>query len=361
MRHGSDLFAAVPAVVAIPVRDEAERITDCLLALSRQDGGPPGIVLLVNNTNDGTLQAIEDVRPALTCPVIAIEHRFAPDQADAGHARRMAMQRADGLAPDHAPLLTTDADGRARPDWLAANLYHLRAGIDAVFGRAEIDPVEAARIPPALHAADAQECAYAAVLDQIDSLIDPSADDPWPRHTEHSGASIGVTRQAYRLSGGVPAIRLGEDRAFAAALRRIDARIRHAPEVSVVVSGRILGRAAGGMADTIRRRLVAPETMLDDALEPVADRVRRIRVRQAVRAAFAADDAPAFIAAARLGGVSPQTAGRLLGARHFGEAMEAIDAALPRARVPVASLPQEMARAVAVRDRLMAPALQPAA
>jgi len=41
-------------------------------------------------------------------------------------------------------------------------------------------------------------------------------------------------------------------------LRLVDTKIRHAPEVSVSVSGRLKGRAAGGMADMIRRRLVAP-------------------------------------------------------------------------------------------------------
>ena len=56
-------------------------------------------------------------------------------------------------------------------------------------------------------------------------------------------ASRRVSRAAFRRVGGVPAVALGEDRAFAAALQRAGARIRHAPEVRVVVSGRILGRA----------------------------------------------------------------------------------------------------------------------
>jgi hypothetical protein len=202
----------------------------------------------------------------------------------------MAMEIADTLASPDVPLLTTDADGRAAVDWLAGNLFHLRRGIGAVFGRAVIDPVEAEHIPPALHQADARECAYAAALDEIAHWIDPDCSDPWPRHTEESGASIAVSREAYRNSGGVPLVRLGEDRAFAAALRRAGARIRHAPEVTVVVSGRILGRAEGGMADTIRRRLVAPDTELDAALEPVADRVARLQQRRA--GTLAAEEAP---------------------------------------------------------------------
>ena len=284
------LFRDVPAVVAIPVRDEAERIVDCLLALARQDGRAPGVVLLVNNTTDATMATVADLCLSLALPVHAVEHVFPPEAAHAGSARRMAMEIADALAPGGPPLLTTDADGRTAPDWLERNLFHLRHGADAVFGRAVIDPVEAARIPPALHQADARECAYAAALDEIAHWIDPDPADPWPRHTEESGASIAVTRDAYRRAGGIPLMRLGEDRAFAAALRQSGARIRHAPDVTVVVSGRILGRAEGGMADTIRRRLVAPDLALDSALEPVADRVARLRRR--VVGCFSAEEPP---------------------------------------------------------------------
>jgi len=277
MHDTSDPFRHVTAVVGIPVRDEVERITDCLAALSNQEDAVLGVVLLVNNTRDATMQAVMDCRPSLRCPVLAVEHWFPPEQANAGRARSLAMQHADRVAPEGLPLLTTDADGRAAPDWLARNLFHLRNGCDAVFGRAEIDPIEATSIPMSLHQADADECAYAALLDEIACLINPDADDPWPRHTENSGASIAVTRPAYHRVGGIPTVALGEDRAFHAALRAADLRIRHAPEVRVVVSGRILGRAAGGMADTIRRRLVAPDLWLDDALEPVAARVLRLR------------------------------------------------------------------------------------
>ena len=354
MHHGPDAFRSVPAVVAIPVRDEAERIGDCLLALSRQDGPAPGVVLLVNNTTDGTTQAVAAIAPMLRCPVVAIEHSFPAASANAGHARRLAMQHADRLAPLGAPLLTTDADGRAAPGWLAANTRHLSTGIDAVFGRAEIDPVEAARIPPSLHRADAQECAYAALLDEIESVLDPDPDDPWPRHTEHSGASIAVSRQAYRMAGGIPCVGLGEDRAFHQALRCIDARIRHARDVHVVVSGRILGRAAGGMADTIRRRLVEPDTMLDDALEPAADRVHRIAIRKAARGAFRSDDAEALARAAARAGVDACQARRLAGCRWFGEAWSVLDRALPRRRVPVAALPQQTAFAQKIRANLLA-------
>ncbi len=352
-------FPPIPAVVAIPVRDEAERIADCLIALARQQHtAPPGVLLFVNNTTDGTIAAVQDL--SLDLPLIVIEHDLPPELAGAGQARRMAMEAADRLAPPHVPLLCTDADGRAAPGWLAANLAHLRAGPEAVFGRAVIDPVEAARIPPALHQADAQECAYAALLDEIEHRADPDPDDPWPRHVEHSGASIAVTRAAYHRAGGIPAIALGEDRAFAAALRQVDARVRHPMDVSVVVSGRILGRAVGGMADTIRRRLVAPDVMLDDRLEPAADFLARITRRRIARIAHAtarAGNAAPLRHLATKAGLSAPQAALLVDLPYFGQAWAQLDAAAPRTGVPVADLPRHSADAARILAAITVPSV----
>ena len=161
--------------------------------------------------------------------------------------------------------------GRAG-NWLARNLDAIARGADAVAGQAEIEPEGAKLIPAHLHAIDARECAYAALLDEIRALLDPDPADPWPRHDEHSGASIAVTVEAYRRAGGMPDVSLAEDRAFIDRLRLVDARIRHERGVSVVVSARTVGRADGGMADTMRRRIAQPDEFLDERLEPVGQR-----------------------------------------------------------------------------------------
>src|SRR6201999_3878982 len=105
----------------------------------------------------------------------------------------------------------------------------------------------------------------------------------WPRHQQHSGASIAVTATALRRAGGPPAVPNGEDRALIEKLRLADTKISHAPEVSVSVSGRLDGRAAGGMADTIRRRLVSPDIFADAALEPAVDAYRRTLAKARLR------------------------------------------------------------------------------
>jgi hypothetical protein len=278
-----------PIVVAVPVKDEEERIARCLSALSSQRDIPPyQILLLLNNCTDETAAIVGEIARTVSIPVHAVEVSLPPELANAGHARHLAMEAAAELVALDGVLLTTDADGCVDPNWIALNLRGLRRGADAIAGRIEIDPAEAAMIPLRLHEDDTRECAYADLLDQIDAAINPELSDPLPRHTEHSGASIAVTLSTYRRVGGIPPLALGEDRAFFAALRRIDARIRHAPEVRVMVSGRTMGRAAGGMADTIRRRMIHPDETLDDRLEPALDALRRVELRRLTRAAWSA-------------------------------------------------------------------------
>jgi GT2 family glycosyltransferase len=271
-------------LVAIPACNESERIESCLQALAASRDRPlPTIVLLTNNTTDGTGEVATKAAHRLGLRLHLHDVTLPPDQASAGAARRLAMQHAARLASPDAILITTDADGRVEPGWLDANLRAIEAGADAVCGMALIDPDEARAIPQILHDDDAREMIYAALLDELHHLLDPDPADLWPRHSEESGASIAVRRRAYERAGGIPPLATGEDRGFIRALRRVDARIRHAPDARVIVSGRLEGRAAGGMADTMRRRLLAQDEHIDDRLEPVADTVRRAKARALLR------------------------------------------------------------------------------
>ena len=337
--------------VAIPARDEAAHIAACLEALDAQSGAQlSAIVLLVNNTKDGTADIARRValRPGTRLHVL--ERTLSLEQATAGHARQMAMEAAAAVAGPDGVLLTTDADGQVDPDWLAANLAAIADGADAVAGWVELHPIDWGHIPAKLHEDDARECAYDALLDEIHARLDPDAADPLPRHTQNSGASIAVTAAAYARCGGVPAIRSGEDRALIAALRRVDARVRHAPEVHVMVSGRIQGRSEGGMADTIRRRLVQPDEFIDDRLEPAAACARRARCRAALRTAYGvpgSDIRP--LATALQCDPAMLKAARAL--PYFGAAWDAVERQSPvlrRVRVPVARLAAETAAADAI-------------
>ena len=345
----------------MPAKDEAECIGVCLQALALQtEVAADAIVLVINNTTDGTAAIVRALLPVLPVPVHVIEHEFPPEAASAGAARRMAVERAASMLEGVGAagvLLTTDADGRVPPDWIAANLHHIGRGAEAVAGRAVLDPVDAALIPPKLHEDDALECAYAAALDEITALIDPDPWDPWPRHSEHSGASIAVTLDAYRRAGGIAAAPLAEDRRFFAAMRRVDARIRHAPEIEVMVSGRTVGRAEGGMADTIRRRLTGPDPYLDDMLEQAAGHLRRVALRARFRRAWRAtgtardDLAEALAPALRLPSCALKDAAAM---RYYGEAwacLEANSPSLPRSLVPARRAAHELAHAQRIIER----------
>ncbi len=281
--------------VAIPAKDEADTIGRCLYGLVQATRAPDHIVLCVNNTTDDTVARARSVNLPLATTLHVIERVLPPQAAHAGTARRIAMDEAARLAGPAGVVLTTDADGVVDTTWLDSNLAALAAGADVVAGWVDLDIESWHAIPRRLHDDDARECAYDSLCDEIHARLDPDPADPLPRHTQHSGASIALRVEAYRRCGGLLPIPSGEDRAFIAALRRIDARIRHAPDCHVTVSGRTVGRASGGMADTIRRRLTAPDAYLDDRLEPAEACARRARLRAALRGSQAD---PALLAAA---------------------------------------------------------------
>ena len=344
--------------VAIPARDEADRIGACLEALDSQTGAQlDAIVLLVNNTGDATARIARGVTLRAGTVLHVLEVELAPEQASAGHARQRAMAAAADIAGPDGVLLTTDADGQVDPDWLAATLAALADGADAVAGWVELHPIDWGRIPARLHEDDARECAYDALCDALHARLDPDPADPAPRHTQNSGASIAVTAAAYARCGGVPAIPSGEDRALIAALRRVDAGVRHAPEVHVTVSGRTEGRSKGGMADTIRRRLTQPDAFIDDRLEPALACAHRARCRAAVRRAYD-DPAPGLGALAGMVKLNPALLAGYLAAPFFGLAWEAVEQASPALvlrRVAVADLAAETAAAEAILAGLQRP------
>jgi glycosyltransferase involved in cell wall biosynthesis len=337
-------------VVAIPVKNEADRIASCLRSLARQTVMPCAVLLLLNNCTDETDAAARALAMSLPYKLHIKCHTFPSPVANAGHARRMVMQHAAELAGFGGILLTTDADAVVAHNWIERNLLALSAGADLVCGRAAVDPAEAALIPSHLHADDTLECELTALLDQIAVRLDPDPADPWPRHTEAAGASLAVTVAAFKRSGGIPPVDSAEDRGFVKALAQIDARIRHDPTVRVTVSGRINGRAAGGMADTIRRRVRQQDEFVDDSLEPAVDAYRRIDFRRRVRSAWheqAAGCAPAKELATDLGIPGPMFQ-HLVSKRFFGTSWAEIEVHSPlllRRRVRFTELPGQIAYA----------------
>ena len=267
------------AVVAIPAKNEAELIYACLTSLARQSEPADDIVVLVNNTTDLTAEIARSLVSSLKSRLHVHEITVTPDFANAGAMRRLAMDKAADMAGTQGAILTTDADGQLPFDWVARNLGWLRAGYDAVCGRAVIDPADETLIPVHLLQDDWAETQYTALLDEIDHWVDPRSWDPWPRHTHRSGASIAVRSAVYAAVGGLPHVSHSEDRGFVARLEQRDCKIRHDTEITVTVSGRHSGRARGGMAEAIARRVIKQDEWADDRLEMPQAAMRRAELR----------------------------------------------------------------------------------
>ena len=176
-------------------------------------------------------------------------------------------------------ILTTDADSRTPPNWIERNLAAIDAGADAVLGRLALDE-DSRSLPEALHRRGALESEYEALLTEVFAMLDPVRHNPWPHHATISGASVAVTADAYRRIGGLPRVAV-EDKALVAELLRRDARLRFDNAIEVVTSARLDGRAAGGVADTLRLRARAPDALCDEALEPYRAAELRARWRRA--------------------------------------------------------------------------------
>lgn len=350
------------AAIAIPARNEAERIGGCLEALARQrdaTGGPLDprrfvVVLLLNNCRDRTLAVARAAgsRTGLDLLLLAVE--LPPPVAHAGWARRLAMDAAASLLvvaePGTGAILSTDADSRVAPNWIAANLAALRQGADVVAGVMEGEPGEFAGLNARCRQRCERQNLYQRQLDRLGTLLDPQPHDPWPRHPFRCGASMGVDLGTYLRLGGLPPEPSGEDRAFFCAALRQDARLRHCPGTKVLTSCRLDGRAPGGVAETLMRwsGLGSPNAVWDE-IDSAASVARMFRLRGRLRMAHAAHPAgrASLTSLARRLRVERMTLERELSASTFGTALERLEAqspALHPRRVPAGRLAAEIRR-----------------
>jgi len=281
-----------PCCVCIPARNEAAVLPALLHALAGQDvPGPLRVLVAANNCTDGTAALARDFAGRLMLQVAEVA--LPAERANAGVARGLAMDGgAAWLAEDGVPngaLLTTDADAVPPPHWVGANLRALAAGAEAVGGEIRLLEDPSDPLPPWLTATRARVARYWAAVRALAHRLDPVPYDAPPRHGDHTGASLAVTLAAYRAAGGVPPIPTGEDNALVAAIERNGGRLRHAPEAWVRVSAREEGRAAGGMAEEMRRWRRFAEGVEPHLLPDVAHWDAAFRRRRALREGFGRD------------------------------------------------------------------------
>ena len=337
------------AAIVIPARNEAQRIVRCLdaaaVAIRAAQPVATGLIVVVNNSTDATHD--HAVVWALThpeVPLVLVTCLFAPEDANAGAARRVGLDLAAKRVPAHGVLMTTDADSSVRPDWITRNLHELTQA-DLICGRFVADPAEASTLPEAVARHCTIETDYMSVAIKAAALLDPQPHDPDPPHLTAPGASLAFTRHLYDTVGGMPAIAMSEDRAFAALAEEHDFRLRHSDTVIVETSCRMTGRTGGGMAGALRARAVETDPLADEWLEPAATFILRYRLRGQLRAAWPDPialqarlaDALGFAEAVRL--MSPPLPPRL-GA--FLARIEASSPALARVRLRMSGCRAEL-------------------
>ena len=254
--------------IAVPACNEAACLPAHLSALDRaaaRTSANVDVLVFANGCTDHTVRVARGFA-ARHFRLTVEDVTLRATEASAGRARRLAAR----MALDHVPgtdiLVTTDADSELAPGCLEAFRRSMAAGADLVCGRISFSLARDLRRAPNMRRHDRIARPYGELVRElrfgIDLLCGRQAPGPRP-HYVASGACMALSRAFHDAIDGLPDVPSGEDRALVRCAERRHARIDYSPRAHALVSPRLFGRAAGGMAETLRRRL-------DDA-DPVCD------------------------------------------------------------------------------------------
>lgn len=221
-------------VVAVPARDEAESIRECIRSIDRSAAQVPIPVLVVvaaDSCTDRTFHVARGTRTE-SCEVSVIKGSWGR----AGAARAAAVHHGlQSLGADRGPvwIANTDADCVVSPQWLRVQL-DLASDLDVVAGIVELDPVTTA---PAMF--EAFTSSY-----QLDG----------DKHGHVHGANIGMCASAYVAVGGwcLQTV-VGEDHVIWDASKKVGHRMRQTTSLRVVTSARTRSRVLGGFATDLSK------------------------------------------------------------------------------------------------------------
>lgn len=254
--------------VIVPARNEALLLPRTLDALrlqrdlrgDRLASATYEVILLLNNCTDASQAIAERYQRTYPDFCLHIAACTLPSvQSHAGTARRLLMDtawhRLQCTSHEYAAILSTDADTVVATDWIARNLAAIEDGAEVVGGVINLFPEDAEalrRNAPGTWTAYQRDRLLQCLVAELESILDPDASDPWPRHLQHFGASLACTPEIYARSGGLPPVKCLEDAAFIDELRKVDARIRHCPDTHIYTSARLDGRAQVGLSGQLR-------------------------------------------------------------------------------------------------------------
>ncbi|MEH1973481.1 MAG: glycosyltransferase family A protein [Nostoc sp.] len=282
--------------VIVPVRNEAQTLAATLTALIHQvdlegqllDPRRYEIILLANNCSDDSAaiaRSFAGQHPDIALHVV--EKTLPPAEAYIGRVRQILMDEAYhrlcSLGRPRGVIASTDGDSQVSPTWIAANLYEIISGADAVGGRILVERTGRASLEPYARACYLREVGYRYLITELETYLDPDPYDSFPRHYQHYGASLAVTAEMYALAGGLPAVRTPEDVAFYRALVRVNARFRHSSLVRVVTSARQIGRTNVGLANQLSKWIEMGRQQQPFVVEPAAAIETRFIARRQLR------------------------------------------------------------------------------
>lgn len=225
--------------IVIPARDEADSIVDCLDSVVRALDAAPAvesswIVVAADCCSDRTAR-LARLRLAGRGTIVECS------VASPGTARRLGT--AQVLAhfakrrPSEVWIANTDADSCVSVDWISHHLQLATRGFCGVAGIVRVTSIEG-------HDATAVSEFHAGYATDADGT-----------HPHVHGANLGIRADAYADAGGWSDLTVAEDHCLWSRVRA-----RGWPTIASVgsvvsTSGRLHGRASGGFADTLRRKL----------------------------------------------------------------------------------------------------------
>ncbi len=260
---------ACDATVVVPVRNEERRLHAALTALHNQrfDRQRYEVIVLLNNCRDGSVSVAREFQRAHpTFALHLVERELPGAHANVGTARRLLMDEAARRLPRDGVILSTDGDSQVAGDWVSNNLEAIRAGADAVGGAIAFSRPEYDHLPAPARRLIGADAHYHRLATLLESQVDPVPHDPWPRHHQHFGASLACRASIYHRVGGLPHVDCLEDVAFVESLARLDARVRHSPDVRVSTAPRLHGRVRVGLSSQLREWRSGPDWQVDSAV-----------------------------------------------------------------------------------------------
>ncbi|MGI8555805.1 MAG: glycosyltransferase [Pyrinomonadaceae bacterium] len=282
--------------IVIPVRDEALHLEKSLASFSKQVDlrgktlNPDlfEIIVLTNNCSDNSFEIagkFQADNESLNLHIADI--KTSKTNANSGFIRGLLMQKAHERLISNSKnggiIMTTDGDTQVSTDWIAANIFEIKNGADAVGGRILFNSEELAKMNSSARRFHLIDEKYRLLSAELESNLDYLSHDSLPRHHQHFNGSFAVTTDAYRKAGGIPDVRFLEDVAFYQSLLRIDAKFRHSLLVKVYTSSRETGRAEAGLSTQINDWINLGKTGADFLVDSAETLEKRFRFQGRLR------------------------------------------------------------------------------